>query len=304
MDSNSRDFYLHLLSDCSLHYFPNNVISEFTTKLPHDVNLPGQWQVALCNISYHKTWGNITTRDEGECGLKLWRKTEGPKGVLVPIAKICASIEPGSYATPQTLIDALYGIFEKLKRWDADPSIGQDFFALRDVLDISHDVHTDKLTFTMKENPYRCDAVTLKLSSTLLSLTGHEEYGHTNTDGSATQRTSISLALNGDNGVSKSKTLTRIVNLKAGIHNIFCYSNLVKNITVGDTQAPLLRIIPVRGKDGEYVYESFEDRQYLPLGTNNFNTIDVLIGDRFGNRIKFNHGSAPVILVLHLRRIA
>ena len=83
---------------------------------------------------------------------------------------------------------------------------------------------------------------------------------------------------------------------------MFVYSSLVQNTTVGDVQVPLLRIVPVGGDVGDYRNETFEDRQYIPLQSHTFNTIAVLIGDRFGKRVKFNHGSAPVILVLHFKR--
>jgi hypothetical protein len=142
METNRTEFYQHLLSDSSLEFFPTNVISEFTTRLPHDVTLLGQWQVALCNISYHKTWGNISTRDEGACSLQLWQRTEGPKGVLEPRIKALGVMEPGAYNTPQALIDGIYETFEILKRWDSDPSAKKQYFSLRDILEISHDEHT------------------------------------------------------------------------------------------------------------------------------------------------------------------
>lgn len=293
MDS---DFYHHLISDSSLQYYPNNVISEFTTKLSPEVTLPGQWKVALCNISYHKTWGNITTHEDGNCCVKVFRSSGGPKGFLEPKLKVSATLEPGMYPTPESLIDAIFSKFERLRRFDSNQSVQGTHFQLRDILEINHDVHSNKLTFVIKENEYGCDAITLTFSQVLLDLMGHQE---------PTTESSIKLGLQQEPGLSRTKTLSTIMNLKAGIHNIFCYSDLVRNVRVGDTQAPLLRIIPVRiGSDGEYIYETFEDRQYLPVASNTFNTIHVLIGDRFGKRIKFSHGSAPAILVLHFKRVS
>jgi len=289
------DFYLHLISDASLDYYPSNVISDFTTKFTHEVNLKGQWQIALCNISYHKTWGNITTRDEGLCYLKLYQKSIGMKSILEPKAKLHATLEPGQYSTPAALIDGLLGAFANIKRWDSST---ETYFNLNDVLDITHNSHSNKIVFRMKKNSYRCDALTLKLPPTILNLMGHHEYIDSK------RVNDIQLAMVAEQGIQSTKILSGIVNLRSGIHNMFCYSSLVRNVTVGDTQAPLLRIIPVLGEDGDYIYQTFEDRQYLPVATNNFNTVKLLIGDRFGNKIKFQHGSAPVIIVLHLKRTA
>jgi len=292
-----EDFYLHLISDASMEYYPSNVISKFTTKLSREVNLPGKWQVALCNISYHKTWGNISTRDEGKCYLKLYRRTLGMKAVLEPKVKLQASLEPGSYSTPEALTEALLASFQNIKRWDSNASLDESLFNLEDILGIS--CSNNSLSFRIKKNHYRCDALTLQLSPTILNLMGHREYGE-----NSERVTHIKLAIIPEHGIEATKTVAGTVNLKPGIHNLFCYSSLVRNVTVGDTQAPLLRIIPVRGEDGEYVYETFEDRQYLPVASNHFNTTNTLIGDRFGNKIKFDHGSAPVILVVHMKRVA
>lgn len=289
---------MHLISDASLGYFPSNVISEFTTKLPLDIDLPGTWQVALCNIAYQRTWGNVSTQDEGTIRLKLYQKTPGPKGVFAPKLKVQGALEPGHYTTAEALIKAIYDKFECLEIWESDPSVRSQkwtTFRLRDILDIQS--NTNRLTFSMKENPYCCHALTLSLSTNLANLIGFQEFN------SDTRRNlNIRLALNGGNEIPKTKALTGILNLKSGIHSLFCYSSLVRNSMVGDTQVPLLRIVPVRGSDGDYIYETFEDRQYLPLASHRFSTIQVLIGDRLGNRIKFSHGSAPVIMVLHFRR--
>lgn len=290
------DFYVHLLSDASLDFYPSNVISDFTTKFSHEINLKGSWQVALCNISYHKTWGNITTREEGECYLKLYQKSaSGVKSIFAAKAKLFASLEPGQYSTPEALIKALFAAFQNIKRWDSD----SNHFNLEDILSISHNANTNKLTLSMKKNVFKCDALTLRLSPTILNLMGHHEY-----NGDSRRIVDIRLVAVPEKGMVTEKTLSGIVNLRSGIHNMFCYSSLVRNVKVGDTQAPLLRIIPVLGEDGAYVYQTFEDRQYLPVAMNTFNTAKTLIGDRFGNKIKFDHGSAPVIIVLHLKRVA
>lgn len=294
------DFYLHLISDASLDYFPSNVISEFTTKLPHNVDLPGTWEVALCNIAYQKTWGNISTQSEGAIQLKLYQKTPGPKGIFEPKLKVQGALEPGHYTTTEALTKAIYDKFEGLKIWDSDPSVSHKWttFRLRDILEIApQQSNSNKLTFTMKDNPYSCHALTLRLSPNLANLIGHQEFT------SAAQRNlKIQLALNGGDEIPKTKAVAGIMNLNSGIHSLFCYSSLVRNTIVGDTQVPLMRIVPVHGSGGDYIYETFEDRQYLPLASNHFSTIQVLIGDRLGNKIRFSHGSAPVIMVLHFRR--
>ena len=40
--------------------FPNNTLSSFTNFLPEQVNLEGQWKVAISEISYPSMYQNIT----------------------------------------------------------------------------------------------------------------------------------------------------------------------------------------------------------------------------------------------------
>ena len=297
----SSDFYIRLISDSSKDFFPQNVISEFTTKLAKEQILNGQWEVALCNIFYHRTWVNIASEEDGKCALFLWQ-TQEDKGEITHVKRLSieSHLAPGCYATPEALISAIYAQYRFLRKWNAGSGDTHEFFSLSEVLDISHDVSTNKLSFAIKENPYSCHGVSLSFSPRLLDLMGHVEHIEKNRE--TVRVMSIDVALNGT--LPQRKRLERSTNLNAGIYNLFVYSSLVQNTSVGDTQAPLLRIVPVRGDVGQYLYETFDDRQYIPLQSNAFNAIDILIGDRFGSRIKFNHGSAPVILVLHFKRVS
>ena len=296
------DFYIHLLSDSSSKYFPQNVTSEFTTRLAQEEVLFGEWEVALCNIYYHRTWVNIATPEDGKLDIILYERTGS--GDMDKRQRNVAVLEAGSYSTPKALISAIYDNFKFIQRWDSAKTEDKNYFALSEILDISHNPSTNKLSFALKENEYACHGISFNFSDTLLDLMGHMEL----MDGSGARLKAVALKLQNDpndnNAQHARKTLSRTTNMQAGIHNLFCYSSLVQNTTVGDVQVPLLRIVPVRGDVGDYLYETFEDRQYIPLQSNNFNSIQVLIGDRFGNRVKFSHGSAPVILVLHFKRVA
>jgi len=235
----------------------------------------------------------------------LWQRVDEPKISFEKKLKIETELEPGSYSTPAALISAIFDKYRCLERWDSAKTTEHKYFALSEVLDISHNVSTNKLSFAIKENPYSCDGITLRFSTTLLDLMGHVEYVDPPANTMRVEDIQIASADASDvNDAPPRKILKRTTNLQAGIYNLFCYSTLVQNTLVGDTHAPLLRIVPVRGDVGEYLYETFDDRQYLPLQSNNFNVINVLIGDRLGNKIKFNHGSAPVILVLHFKRVS
>ncbi|GFY07393.1 uncharacterized protein F54H12.2 [Trichonephila clavipes] len=51
------------------------------------------------------------------------------------------------------------------------------------------------------------------------------------------------------------------------------YSHLISPQIVGDTQAPLLRIVRTKGKDGETISQYYDKLRYLPLVRHSFQTI-------------------------------
>jgi hypothetical protein len=57
-------FYMNLPSNASLKTYPKNTLASYTTHLPSTVQLNGQWEVALVEVSYPRTWYNITA---GQC---------------------------------------------------------------------------------------------------------------------------------------------------------------------------------------------------------------------------------------------
>ena len=53
------EFYVTLLSNSSMQYFPDNKTSNFVTKLPRTLQLDGEWEVGLAEIVYSHAWYNI-----------------------------------------------------------------------------------------------------------------------------------------------------------------------------------------------------------------------------------------------------
>ena len=53
------EFYVTLPSNSSVNYYPNNTLSDFTTKLFKPIDLKGDWEVALTEISFPHSFYNI-----------------------------------------------------------------------------------------------------------------------------------------------------------------------------------------------------------------------------------------------------
>ena len=48
--------------------YPNNTVTDYATKLPHPLELDGQWEVGLVEMTYPITWYNV---ERGECHLLI-----------------------------------------------------------------------------------------------------------------------------------------------------------------------------------------------------------------------------------------
>ena len=93
---------------------------------------------------------------------------------------------------------------------------------------------------------------------------------------------------------------TRPINTMKVINSLYVYCDLVESRVVGDTMAPLLRIIPVSNQIGGTVIKTYENIHYLPLQRKTFQTVEIDIRDHTGKNVPFEYGTLNV--TLHLRR--
>lgn len=97
----------------------------------------------------------------------------------------------------------------------------------------------------------------------------------------------------------ESLTATNQPNLSASMSHIFVYCDIVKPQIVGDIFCPLLRIINISMNKGETVTNEFRPN-YLPLNRLEFDTIEILLCNEFGEEIQFDHSQC--IVTLHFRK--
>ena len=84
------------------------------------------------------------------------------------------------------------------------------------------------------------------------------------------------------------------------VNSLYVSCPLVEPRMVGDAQVPLLRIVPVAGRDGEMMTRAFDHIQYCPLVLRRFQTVEIDIRDDTGVKIPFERGR--VVVTLHCRK--
>ncbi|GFR19218.1 uncharacterized protein TNCT_308721 [Trichonephila clavata] len=88
--------------------------------------------------------------------------------------------------------------------------------------------------------------------------------------------------------------------LDGGITEIYVYTDIIESHFVGDTIAPLLRIIPVISTKEDQIVINYQRPLYFPLRQNYIDCIEVELKSSSGDGIIFTSGKS--LLVLSFRR--
>ena len=94
-------FTIELVSNASGELFPNNTLSSFTNFLPEQVNLEGQWEVAISEISYPSMYQNITEGYFKFFDEKLSKSTS------------TYNLEPGLYTSITDIVEAMNKLIQE-----------------------------------------------------------------------------------------------------------------------------------------------------------------------------------------------
>lgn len=84
-------------------------------------------------------------------------------------------------------------------------------------------------------------------------------------------------------------------------HQMFVYTDIIQPQFVGDTKAPLLRIISITDNHhGKVQTITFQNVHYFPLAKLSFDTVEILLKDHAGRNLPFASGT--LTLTLHFKR--
>ena len=103
-----------------------------------------------------------------------------------------------------------------------------------------------------------------------------------------------------DPQVRKDTKTTFVSDINQGFYSLFVYTDILEHRPVGDITAPLLRVIPVTGYQGDVITKTYENIQYFPIQKKQFDTIEIDIRTDMGKPVKFKNGK--VLVTLHFRK--
>ena len=90
-----------LVLNASSQLFPNNTLSSFTNFLPEQLNLDGQWEVAISEFSYPSMYQNVTEGRFMFYNEKLSKTTEA------------YYLEPGLYSSITDIVEAMNTLIQE-----------------------------------------------------------------------------------------------------------------------------------------------------------------------------------------------
>ena len=94
-------FTIEFVSNAFGEFFPDNTLSSFTNFLPMQLNLEGQWEVAISEISYPSMYQNIT---EGK--VKFFDEKHSKSTSTY-------NLEPGLYTSITAIVEAMNTLIQK-----------------------------------------------------------------------------------------------------------------------------------------------------------------------------------------------
>ena len=282
-------FYLTLPSNSSSKYFPNNTLTHFVTKLHNDVSLNGEWEVALVDIMYPQNWYNVIGQyiDVSLSHTIDIQPEITPQEGLSPSYEHRVEIPSGYYGSMRELVKVLNAsindTFDKvIPSWCSEsisrylkPSLRPSF---------SHDAQDREVSVKMPMEVY------VDLSEKLAEILGMNAITE---EDAVRQR----------NGEMITKNY-KPYDVGGGLHTLYIYCDVLESIPVGDTMAPLLRIVEVSGTRNderqELTHVQYDQPRYFPVQKKAFDTIEIDIRDDTGESIPFDAGK--LIVTLHFRR--
>ena len=260
--------------------YPNNTTTHFFTYLSKEINLDGQWSVALTEIQIPHTFQHFSNK-ELDRFLTLYTATyeaaDTTQGIIVngiyesrkptspdPVQSKVGYVKKGVYKTIDNLLDELNSIED----------------------------HKDHIKFEITPGSYiilkqtcQCFLHTISMSNTLRDILGFEN---------------SNILVPRDTNLEAE----RPANLNAALPNILMvYTEILEHSTTGDIETPLLRSVPLSHERYSYnnlVVKNFSPAMYIPLLTTTFRTIEIDIRDQFGTPVAFDFGTLTV--TLHFKR--
>ena len=271
------EFYIVLLSNSSMRYYPDNTTTNFVTKLPQHVNLPGNWAVALVDIHFPLNFQNVSKAAENRC--VKYSRTRLPAATeddAIDLSRV--TDRDGQFHVAPGIYTDLHDLVGELNAHSQESHVE---FALKPGFYVA----ARKICHEYDECDF--DVHSVELSASLKKILGFRQDGARSVD---VDRGEVS----GDFPANINNDLPR---------NLLVYANICQPYITGDVYSRLLRSVALDFSQytyGRAMYVNFPRPVYIPVLCSSFETIEILIRNEVGLNVPFDFGTST--LTLHFKR--
>lgn len=280
-----EDFFISLPSNVSsTDYFASNSIGNYVTKLARRIKLDGKWEVALMELSYTKSWYNLSFPEK----MSIYDKQ---------FEKIATLVLEEGYYNISDLIQSMNDGFSLLAD-EMEPPL------------VEFNKHSGKvhiLPGKSKEKGYLYPFFSENICN-MLGIT--DTYRRIFNRKTKVKRDVVTLVKYLEQDIGDDQVFTKGYNLvgdtpidiSGGYHSFYLYTDIIEPMLVGDSYTKLLRTIEVPDKPfGTQIVIKYNNPQYQPLLYHEIETVEIDIKDDTNKTVPFKFGR--VIATLHFRNV-
>ena len=266
--------------------YHDNVLSDYVTHLPRNVELDGRWEVSLVEFHFTKSWFNVSK--------EMWVGAIDVKGNFEEAPD---KLYPGKYDIEQILnkINSILSHFKRFQGNLADQDqdkiesyINKTFRGT--IIESQPALMLDEARKRVMMVPGICDDNTLifpHMDPDLLEMLGltnrlMETRMYNILNGDEISDVFVEILFNEDpNSIKAGLYAERAYDIEQGIHAIYVYSDVVEENFIGDVSAQCLRVCTLPTKQfGETINLLFDQPHYIPVSHRSFHTIRITLKDQ------------------------
>ncbi len=292
------NFHVTLLSNAQPELFEKNRPDDFNTKLPHNIDLEGAWEVGVNQIQFDNhlkfyapmtqfvVWvfehnANISVPEDPEY------KAEELETMLLNIG--ASTFKTNTMKHFFVTIPGAY--FETHKTYGEFVAKRLEKLCKSTVTYLSNEVTPNKFFFADKDKP------NLQIGFSSKDAEMFEILGINTREQSKLLSNGVQLYCFDDHN-------SKLIKPKVPFpQNIFLYCNIVDKQVVGGSEVRLLKMLPAKTEEQKWQSHFFDTPTYTPVIDNVLSVINVFMRDEQGNAIQFINTTSHVSLGLHFRKV-
>ena len=252
---------IHLASNDSTNYFPNNTSSNFIVKIPphiFDSKTSKNVECALSQINFPNTYKNVR---DGLNGISIY-KVDKDNTENVQFFKIPA----GYYSSLNHLFHTIKGIV---------PPLADDAYGDKSKFAIGYDAIRQRSWVRVSQEFY------VEFQLDIAKFLGFD----------------ANVKIKRDTKEKRRQHSRYHPQVHGGLSTIFVYCDIIEHQLIGETSAPLLRILNWNHASKKLsISQTFSELFYVPIKSSDFDTIHIYLLDSLGYPISFENGHTFAVM--------